>query len=247
MRIRMFVVAALVTSPMVLSAQIRRRPGVTREPATQPASLPPEMPEVGRSLAYRRSRLSTEAYAAVSTLQLPAAPGLTTSSTNFGAGTHADFRLDEHFALTGDMTLSYAGDPTLVMTAEVGSRFTPRARGARTRPFVDLRAGYVYMYNTLAPDGTPGLGGSGQQYGQYLRYMRGFGGVTGTGFEYSLTNSLAVTTEVLAMRDRLTTYRSTSPTVIPTGSSFWVTSYRLTLGIRYNAARALMLSQNPRQ
>jgi hypothetical protein len=62
--------------------------------------------------------------------------------------------------------------------------------------------------------------------------------VAGAGFEYMLTNSLALTTGVQAMRNRLTTYRLSAGS-IPSGNSFWTTSTRFTFGFKYNRVRYL--------
>ena len=85
-----------------------------------------------------------------------------------------------------------------------------------------------------------------QTIGRGARYSRGFGGVTGTGIEYSLTRSLALTTGVSLMRSRMTSYRI-APGSIPSGTQFWLTTFRYTLGFRFNPVRALQLSQTPRQ
>jgi hypothetical protein len=44
----------------------------------------------------------------------------------------------------------------------------------------------------------------------------------------------------------MTTYRSTGA-MPASGTGLWATTYRLTMGVRYNAQRSLQLAQNPRQ
>ena len=86
----------------------------------------------------------------------------------------------------------------------------------------------------------------GLTLGRAARYSRGFGGIAGTGLEYSLTRSLALTTGVSLMRSRMTSYRI-APGSIPNGTQFWLTTFRYTLGFRFNPVRTLHLSQTPRQ
>jgi len=139
------------------------------------------------------------------------------------------------------------GAPTITATAEAGARFHPLPWEQTLRPFFDVRAAYMYLYDEIVtPMGTSGrIGGANQQYYETGRYSRGFGSVLGTGVEYSLTSSLALTTGLSAMRGRMTTYRQSGPATVPTGSSYWMTSFRYTLGLRYNPVRALHLAQNP--
>jgi hypothetical protein len=108
------------------------------------------------------------------------------------------------------------------------------------RPFVDLRASYLWLSDAYAFPGAQ----TNQGY-ETTRYGRGFGGIGGAGFEYSLTNSLALSTEVSALRGRMTAYRSASPTTIPDGTAYWMTSYRLTLGLKYSATRMAQFAQKP--
>src|SRR5262245_28280718 len=86
---------ALATLPSVLLAQRGRLPRGAAGPTAAP--LPPEMPGVSRALAFRRSRLSTEGYAMISSMQLPTAAG-TEQFTMAGAGTHAAYRYTDNFA-----------------------------------------------------------------------------------------------------------------------------------------------------
>ena len=57
--------------------------------------------------------------------------------------------------------------------------------------------------------------------------------------------SFALTSELLATRDRMSMYRLDNPTSIPLASRYWMTSFRYTIGFKYNATRALNLAQNP--
>jgi hypothetical protein len=48
------------------------------------------------------------------------------------------------------------------------------------------------------------------------------------------------------MRNRMTTYRMTGLATIPSGAtSYWMTSFRYTLGLRYNPVSVLHQAQKP--
>jgi hypothetical protein len=247
MRTRALVAIALLSLSSGLSAQGIRLPRVGRRTPPQAAPLPPEAPAVSRALAFRRSRWSAEAYSLVSAIQVPTEGGGATSFMTAGTGTHADYRYTDHFSASADLTVSSLLGPANIETAEVGTRYRALSYDQQLQPFFDLRAGFMHMYDTFAmPVGTSvGIGGANQQYAETGRYSRGFGGVIGSGFEYSLSHSFALTTELSAMRSRMSTYRLTRASGIPTGGPYWMTAFRFTLGLRYNATRALHLSQNP--
>jgi hypothetical protein len=118
---------------------------------------------------------------------------------------------------------------------------------AALRPFIDVRAAYMHMYDTFFfPGNSTGIAGI-DQAAQEGRYSHGFGSVAGAGLDYSLTRSLSLTTELSALRTRMTTYRLTSPTSVPgAGGTYWMTSLRYMFGFKYNAVRALKLVQKAR-
>ena len=60
-------------------------------------------------------------------------------------------------------------------------------------------------------------------------------------------NSLALTTELSAMRTRMNSYRLTGDPTLQGRTNYWMTAYRFTFGLKYNAVRALHLAQNPMQ
>ena len=248
MRTRALVVMGLLTVPCVLSAQGGRipvpRPGTRGVPTA--VGLPPEAPVVARALAYKRSRWSAEGYTLISAIQVPGANGGTENYATFGTGTHADYRFGDRFSASVDLTMSPIGTSAITQTAELGTRFRPTPYGSDLRPFFDLRMGYMRMNDTYASPTNPTGGfGAASSYSEIGRYSSGFGGVAGVGFEYSLTNTLALITEGSAMRNRMTTYRLSGDASLPGRNSFWLTSARLTVGVRYNAARALHSVQNP--
>jgi len=117
------------------------------------------------------------------------------------------------------------------------------AIGLRTIPFYES---VVVEKGLFVPIGSAGFSGQGDQFTEESRYSRGIGSILGGGVEYSLTPSVALTTELSAMRNRMTSYRVSTPGTVPVGSSFWMTSFRYTFGIKYNTTRALHLAQNPR-
>lgn len=249
MRTRALVVIALLALPAILDAQRLPRPRIGRGTPPQAAPLPPEAPTVARALAYKRSRWSGEAYSLITSVQIPTADGGSASYANFGAGTHGDYRYTDRFSATVDLTVSALGSPVTTETAEIGTRFRPAPMDQALRPFFDVRAAYMHMYDLYAMPIASSVSGGGlnHQFVQEARYSRGFGSVAGAGLEYSLTRSLSLTTELTAMRNRMTTYRLSGPANVPNGSTYWMTSFRYSLGLKFNPVRALYLAQNPRQ
>jgi hypothetical protein len=247
MRIRALLLVA-VLAPSAASAQVLRLPR-RGQTATEPTPLPKEAPDVARALALTRSRWSADGYSLISTISAPSPTGggLVTS-TAFGAGTHLSYRYTDAWSATGDVTVSPLGG-ALYQTAEVGTRFasTPWSPDFRSiRPFADLRAAYMHMSDTYATSAqlSGGIPGTNAQLTDGVRYSRGFGAVGGAGLELPLTGTLALTTEVSAMRNRMTVYRLTGPAGIPGGSSYWMTSMRFAFGLTYS--RLNSLSQTPR-
>lgn len=240
MRIRAVVAFVMLLLPGLSSAQYFPRPRIGPDPA-RPAPLPDRMPEpIARSLAYRRLRLSIESYPLVSYVQSQglSADGRGTAWTMFGGGTRAEYRATRFVSATMDLTSSFLGSPVRVQTAELGVRLRGERSERRLYPFVDARVGYVSAFNASlgtisdAPYGYPTPRGA---YG--VRYSSGFGAIAGAGAEYTLTRTLSLTTAASVMRSRMTAHDfQTSQTGMP---SFGMTSYRYTLGIRYNPVRLL--------
>lgn len=242
MRSRVLLIA-LIALPSISSAQRPPMPRVGRRPTPEPASLPPQAEPVARALAVTRSHWSVEGYSLVSHFQMPTVGGGITAFTSIGTGTHADYRRGQHLSATIDLTASILGSPANMETAEVGTRYALLGPDEPLRPYVDLRAGFVHMFDPFSVDAF------GNSYGGVAagsRYSRGFGGVGGGGFEYALTRSLALTTELSMMRSRMATYRIT-PGSIPNGTKFWMTTVRYTLGFKFNPVRTLSLAQSPRK
>lgn len=250
MRTRAFVFlasAALAALPAVLSAQLRVPRG--RKTSPQPATLPPEAPGVSRALAFKRSRLTAESYSILSMLQAPTSAGVAGRYTTFGAGSRVGYSYTDHWSATMDLTVSPYGGSTTTATAEVGTRFSPLSWNEQVRPFFDFRGGYTRMSDEFAtaanPNGGIGVGGTfDQQYSTEARYAHGFGGIAGAGFDVSLTNSLALSTELMATRSRMSVYRLDGPAGVPLGgTSYWMTAFRIAFGLKFNPVHTAHLAQ----
>lgn len=246
MRIRTVAVFALLSLPCALSAQRIRLPRIGRGAKPEVAPLPPAAEPVARALAYKRSRWSTEAYTLISSVRAPDAAGGAADYTTFGTGTRADYRYSERFSATLDMTVSALGGPATTSTAEAGTRFTPLPADHAFRPFFDLRAAYTHLSDSYgAPLETSTEFGASNPFIGGGRYSRGFGGVAGAGFEYSLTARFALTSELSAVRSRMTAYKLVGSASTLGGTAYSMDSFRYTLGLKFNLGHAMHLAQKP--
>jgi hypothetical protein len=66
------------------------------------------------------------------------------------------------------------------------------------------------------------------------RYSSGWGAVAGAGVEYGITNTLSLTSELLATHSRMTAHDVLAPATQPT---YGLTTMRVVLGLRYNPVR----------
>jgi hypothetical protein len=239
MRIRSaFVVALFLPSVAIAQTRAPRIGGGARPGRAAPPSREPEA--IARALAYQRSRYSVETYPLISRVQSPGySAGRPISSwTSFGTGTRLDYRRNQYLSWTLDLTSSYLGGPAIYETAEVGTRIRPENWDHRLRPFADVRVGFQHSYDTFSQQVQLGIGPAAS-LASGSRYSRGFGGVVGAGLEYSLTNTLALTSAVSAMRANMVAYRY-SFTAPPVGDdSYRMTTYRLTVGLKYNPVHLL--------
>jgi hypothetical protein len=220
--------------PAGASAQIIRLPH--RGGRTQPTDrhLPPKIKPVAQATAYRRSRWSVESYPLISSVQVPGPLGSGTSYTVSGAGVMGEYRALERVSGTFDVTSSIPGTSMSMQTIEVGGRMHMVPSDRQLRPFVDVRAAYVHMNDLFAETVFAGGPSPSQQFIQGMRYSEGYGGIAGAGLEYSLTARISVTTELSALRGRMTTYRLDAPTSFPTGDgAYWMTAFRYTIGLRF--------------
>jgi hypothetical protein len=236
MRVRAGVaIAALILVPAELSAQRLPLPGTRRGPA-RPAPLPPQPEPIARALAYKRLRLSVEAYPLISYVRSAGLTGNGALSewTTFGSGTRADYRLTRNVSATLDLTSSFAGGPVDVHTAELGTRLRPERSERRMYPFIDVRVGYIISSGGY-------FGAIGEQYPTTpdagFLYSQGFGAIGGVGMEYDLSRRFSLTTAASVMRNRMTTLGLVGGP--PTEHSYTMTLYRYTIGIRYNPVRVI--------
>jgi hypothetical protein len=249
MRIRALIVLTLASAlalpcalPPALSAQIIRFP--RRAGRTQPRDrpMPPRVKPVAQAMAYRRSRWSVESYPMISSVQMPGPLGGGTSYTVAGAGVMGEFRGLERVSGTFDVTSSIPGTSMSMQTIELGTRLHAVRSDRQLRPFVDVRAAYAHMNDLFA--GSVSTGGPlfSQQFVQGMQYSEGYGGIAGAGIEYSLTARVSVTTELSALRGRMTTYRLSAPTSFPVSdASYWMTAFRYTIGLRFTPVHVMNL------
>lgn len=251
MRTRVVAVIALLPLPYALGAQTLGRPSTPAEAAPLPPTtgeiartLAYKRGEIARTLAYQRARWSFEGYTMISAFQVPLVTGGLVNYSTLSTGTHADYRINDRLAASGDMNVSAFGGPELE-TAEVGARLRPLPSGNRVTPFFDLRAGYTRLTDNYSiPLGAAGVGGA-SQYADGQRYSGGFGGVAGAGIDAFIGGSWGFTAEMLAVRSRMNTYTMTAG-AIPSRSNFGMTSFRVAVGLKYTATQR-HFDQNPRQ
>jgi hypothetical protein len=65
--------------------------------------------------------------------------------------------------------------------------------------------------------------------------------VTGAGIEYSITPRFALTNEITALRNRMTTYHLTSQETTAGRTMYWMTSVRYAIGLKFTPVSALHL------
>jgi hypothetical protein len=182
-------------------------------------------------------------------LQAPTTAGVAARYTTLGAGSRLGYRYTDQWSATMDLTVSPYGGSTTTATAELGTRYSPLSWDTQVRPFLDIRGGYTRMYDEFASPTNPGGpidpgAVYDQQYGTELRYAHGFGGVAGAGFDVSLTNSLALSTEFMAARSRMQVYRLDGVAGLPTGgTAYWMTAYRIAFGLKFNPIHTSHLAQ----
>jgi hypothetical protein len=246
MRSRAVAVLALVAVPAALSAQTppTHAPPRPAPPPVRPTSPSPQPAAVARQLQYRRSRWSAETYSVITTARVPTDGGLSRYNS-FGNGVRGDYRYTGHWSASIDMTASYLFSPAVTETGEVGARYAPLSLDRELRPFLDARVMFMHMYDSYQGNVGPSLNGGfgGSDYSDVSRYSRGFGAAIGAGFEFPLTQSLQMTNEVSAVRNRMTAYRLTSS--LPAGTSYWMTGLRFSIGIKLNPMQVMHLDQNP--
>lgn len=240
MRFRAVVAIVSLLLPAGASAQRFPLPGTGRPRPGEPVPLPRQPEPIARELAYRRLRLSVESYSLISYVQSPGftGDGRVSAWTTFGGGTRAEYRLTRLASATLDITSSFVGGPAISYTAEIGTRLRRERSERRMDPFVDLRLGYISAYNReLGSFVNDPFGYPTAQPSSLPSYSTGFGGVAGVGMEYWLTRTLSLTTAGSVMRNQMTArdFQGARPET----PSYAMTSYRYTLGFKYNPVRTL--------
>ena len=243
MRNRAFAaIVALLLLPGSMNAQRRGIPGLSGR--GRPAPLPPTAPAIAREMVqYRRLAISVESYPLVNFVDAPGffSPGVRSHWTSYGIGTRASYRLKPYLSATLDLTSSPFGGLLTTQTAELGTRLLPERWDHKAHPFVDLRVGYMFAYQGYSTSlnsslVTPPL----QQNGtRQSGYSQGFGGIAGAGVEYSLTRTLMLAAGTSVMRNHMSTHRISAGATGAGSDGYVMTSYRVTLGLRYNPVRAM--------
>ena len=231
--------------PSFAGAQIIRLPH--RGPLTKPTDrpMPPELKPVAQANAYHRSRWSVEGYPFLTSIQVPGPFGGGDSYMVSGAGVRAEYRTFDRVAGTLDVTSSMPGVAPMLQTVELGARLRMVSSDRAIRPFVDMRAAYARMSDFFTADASSIPGAAlGQQFISGERFGQGYGGIAGAGLEYSLSARMSLTTEVTALRGRLSTYRLDTPTSVPNASgAYWMTTFRYSIGLRFTPMSVLHLQQ----
>jgi hypothetical protein len=247
MRIRALIIAASIVAPTVLSAQVRlpRRPpigtaGTAGHPGPEP--LPPTAGPVAQQLYYVHSRWSVDAYPLVTAYRVPLPGGGVSNFSTLGGGTHGDYRYGDHWFGTVDFTgSSMSNTGANSMTVEIGTRYRPLDYSHEFRPLFDLRTGYMRLFDAFTTPGQFIAGQSGEPTVEATRYSRGVGAAAGTGFEYTLTHTVSLTSEVTVMRTRMEAYDIQGITAFPSGNNYWMTSTRFSIGLKYNGVHTSAL------
>jgi hypothetical protein len=237
MRIGTAIAIVTLLVPVGLSAQVLPlpMPGRRVHPA-EPQPMPPESGPIARELSYARMRFSFESYPVLSLVQSSGfANGGTSTWASLGAGTQAEYRFSRVASATLDLTSSVIGGPLNLLTAELGTRFGRARTERRWEPFADARVGYIAAFSRDVGSYMDDPIGYPVPHGTYgSRYSSGWGAMAGAGVEYGLTNTLSLTSELLATHSRMTAHDVLAPATQP---SYGLTTMRLVLGLRYNPVR----------
>ncbi|MEK7403245.1 MAG: hypothetical protein AABZ80_12890 [Gemmatimonadota bacterium] len=239
MRVRTLITCALLL-PGAVSAQ-RRIGGRIGGRVAPPVDLPPQAPAIANEMRYVRLPISGESYTFISFVESPTAGSNALASWGtLNAATRLSYRLNPFFLATADMTQSVLGGPVRSGTLELGTRFQPNGGDSesRTRPFIDARAGYMYSYESYLYSPNPTV--VNPSAFRASRFGNGFGVIGGVGSEYSLTRTVSLTTGMWATRSRLRAARTSGFQPTPVVRETWrVTTYRLSLGLKWNPVRAV--------
>jgi hypothetical protein len=235
MRTRAIAAFVLLLAPAALTAQLPL-PGSRGPGPAQPVPLGKQPTAIRNELAVKRSRLSVEAYPIVNVMNSGLAYYGQSTWASVGTGTHADYRVTRRVAATADITSSFLGGPAVTNTFELGARLHPEQKESKLYPYLDLRIGYLASYNRRE---TPYFDGSYGQNpaprGEGARYSTGFGGLFGTGAEYLLTRRWSLMAGAAVMRHQMTAHAFQSG--LGSDANYGLTTFRFTLGLRFNPAK----------
>ena len=235
MRIRSVVAVTLLLLPSTLSAQLIPMPGRLHHPAAQ-QPMPPEPAPIARQLQYTRLKFSVETYPLLSLVQSAGFAGGSASTwATLGAGTRIEYRVSRIASATFDVTSSVLGGPVNLSSAELGTRIGRARTERRLEPFADLRVGFTSAYSRDVGSYMNDPLGYPIPHGTYgSRYSTGWGAVAGAGLEYGVTNTLSLTTELLATHSGMSAHDVLNPSA---PQDYGLTSVRYVLGLRYNPVR----------
>lgn len=234
MRARALIAIGLVVIPSLVGAQ---RPGIRiggQPPRATPSGPQPRV--VSQALRYHRLPLAVEGYTFVSRMDVPAILGASGQTfTTGGSGTRLEYRFSRLAASTFDLTSSFIGGPVFNQSAELGFRFGPSRASADIVPFIDVRGGYFYSLPR-------------QQLGDFannppinfatvMDYSYGPAAIAGGGVEFALSRLFSLTTAGAVARSHMTARPSFRASQLP--NTYTMNSYRMTLALRYNGARAI--------
>jgi hypothetical protein len=232
-------VLALVVLPAALAAQGY---GVRIRNRSPRAPLPPTAPTVAREMnyVYRRMAFSVESYPMVSVVSAAGflAEGSTSHWTSYGLGQRLSIRMKPYLFGTLDLTQSPFGGMAQTNTVELGARFLPDIWDHKIHPYADVRVGYMDSYssyggidNQYNDPGIVGIRGS--------RYAYGFGGIAGAGISTSISRTLMLTVGTSVMQNRMTNHRISEATTGNGPNSYKITSYRYSVGLRWNPLKSI--------
>ncbi|HYC53139.1 MAG TPA: hypothetical protein VEB19_18690 [Gemmatimonadaceae bacterium] len=236
---RITLAAFVLLLPLVPSTgEAQRIPSRPRGGPARPTPTPELPPGIAREMNYRRLPVSVETYPMVSRVVTSGFEGGGVRGwTSFGMGTRADYRVMKYVSATLDMTSAMFGGPALTQTLELGTRFRPERNERRLYPFVDLRIAYVHAFDGMLR-GLDFVDPVTAPVGPGTSYSHGVATVAGGGLEYALTRTLSLTTSASQLHSRMHPY-SLSGVQPDDRVPYRLTSYRYTLGVRWNPVRFL--------
>ena len=198
------------------------------------------------SYTYRRLAFSVESYPMVNVVSAAGflAEGSTSHWTSYGVGQRLSVRIKPYIFGTLDLTTAPFGGMTTTNTVELGTRLLPDVWDHRLHPFVDARVGYMFAYEGYSTSVDNAIANPNVQGIRGARYSEGFGGIVGGGLQISLTRTLMAIASSSMMQNRMSNHRITAATTGTGPDEYRMTSYRHTLGLRWNPVRSIPNAPN---